>query len=176
MTCNPFRFVVQSYDLGVTRAFLHLLEQKKGGIAFVENELWAGRNMVLDLMRGTYMDLMRTRRPDHAPLILPRASSVTADLVRKHHVTGIFCCDDVSAIHVIGRLTEQGLGVPGDVNIVGYGNTHLSRFFTPPITSVDPCYPEMVSVLCQFITTDTAPENIPHQQYVIQPQLVRRGT
>jgi DNA-binding LacI/PurR family transcriptional regulator len=177
MTSNDFRFVVQSYDLGVSRALLYMMDQKEGGIAFVENELWAGRNMVLELMRGTYQDLMRTRRPDFEALILPRASSVDADGIREHGVTGIFCCDDVSAVHVVGRLKEQGLDVPGDVNVVGYGNTHLSRFFTPPISSVDPHNAEMAEVLARFLGPNGADEkDRSHQQYVIQPELVIRGT
>ena len=51
MTSNDFRWVIQSYDLGVMLAFNYLREQKGGGVAFIENETWSGRNMVMDLMR-----------------------------------------------------------------------------------------------------------------------------
>ena len=49
MSSNNFRSVVQTYDLGVTRAIHHLISQKGGSVAFVENEVWSGRNMVMVL-------------------------------------------------------------------------------------------------------------------------------
>ncbi len=176
MTSNEFRFVVQSYDLGVTRALLYLLEQGKGGVAFVENEVWAGRNMVLELMRGTYLNLMRQHRPDFEPYILPRASMVDAETLRRRNIDGVLCCDDVSAIHVLGRLKEQEMQTPDEVHVVGYGNTHISRFFTPPLTSVDPCNAEMADVLASFLLPDSVEKNTLHQQYVAQPRLIVRGT
>ncbi len=77
---------------------------------------------------------------------------------------------------MVGRLKEQGLDVPGDVNVVGYGNTHLSRFFTPPISSVNPHNAEMAEVLAGFLGPNGAEQERSHQQYVIQPELVIRGT
>ncbi|MCX7014774.1 MAG: substrate-binding domain-containing protein [Candidatus Sumerlaeota bacterium] len=176
MTCNSFRFVVQSYDLGVTRAVHYLLERKPGGVAFVENEVWVGRNMVLELMRGTYLDILRRKRPDFEPVILPRGSAVQADDLRRRGVSALFCCDDISAIQAIGRLREQGAGVPRDFSVASYGNTDLSRFFTPPISSVDPRNAEMAAILAEILCTgepDAAPAR---QERVVLPELVVRGT
>lgn len=176
MTCNDFRYVIQSYDLGVTRAILYMMEQKGGAIAFVENEVWPGRNMVLELMRGTYLELMRVRRPGDEPMILPRAHSISYDKFRQHGVTGVLCCDDLSAIQVIGRLKEQGARIPEDINVVSYGNTDLSRFFTPAITSVDPQNAEMATTLCSLLyNAKESPATI-SRQHVVHPELVVRST
>ncbi|MBI5093468.1 MAG: substrate-binding domain-containing protein [Candidatus Hydrogenedentes bacterium] len=174
MISSDFRFVVQSYDLGVTRALQYLLEQKPGGVAFVENELWAGRNMVLELMRGTCLEHLRVNRPDPPPLLLSRASLIHADLLRRHGITGVFCCDDTSAIQVIGQLREQGMPIPGEVNVVSYGNTGLARYFSPPITSVDPHNREMASILSDLLTGNNRKPS--ERQFVVQPELIVRGT
>lgn len=173
MTSNDFRYVIQSYDLGVTRAIQYMLESKPGTVAFIENELWPGRNMVLELMRGTYLEIMRTRRPDDEPIVLPRAAAVNWEVLRAQGVTGIFCCDDLCAAQTIGRLKEQGAEVPADVHVAGYGNTELARFFTPAITSVDPHNAEMAETLCAMLYAEAAP---PYDQHVIQPELVIRGS
>jgi len=173
MTSHDFGVVVQSYDLGVVRALEYLMEKKDGGIAFIENEVWPGRNMVLEVMRETYVDLMRRKRPAFEPLVLPQARTHDLGDLRGQGITGFFCCDDVSAIRTIGRLREQGARVPEDFNVVSYGNTDLSRFFTPPITSVDPHHAEMAAVLSEILLDQDAPTN---QQYVVQPELVVRGT
>ena len=173
MTSNDFRFVVQSYDLGVTRAFQYLMDRGTGAVAFVENELWPGRNMVLELMRGTFLELARTRRPDTEPMILRGASALNAKALLDQGVTGVFCCDDTSAIRMIGQLGEAGIKVPEDIHVASYGNTDLARFFTPAITSVDPHHEEMAAHLCELLLHG---DHMPIRQYVVQPELVVRAT
>lgn len=176
MSSNSFCYVIQTYDLGVSRAINHLLSEKGGGVAFVENEVWAGRNMVLELMRGTYLDLLRKKRPELEPYFLPRGSAVQAGELRDRGITGLFCCDDVSAIQVIGRLREQGAEVPRDFGVVGYGNTDLARFFTPGISSVDPRNAEMASILAEILDPAApSPTTLKHNRVVL-PELVIRGT
>jgi GntR family transcriptional regulator of arabinose operon len=174
MTCNDFPFVIQSYDMGVTQAISYLAERTEGGIAFVENEAWTGRNMMLDLMRWTYADLIQAKRPGTKPFVLPHASQVRIEDLRGDGVTGIFCCDDASAIQVIGRLKEQGGEVPREFNVVSYGNTDLGRFFSPSITSVDPKNAEMSAVLADLLRDEKKVER--NVRHVTRPELIVRET
>lgn len=176
MTYRDFTFVVQSYDLGVVRAMNYLLEQKGGGVAFIKNEGWTGRNMVIELMTETYRMVLRRRLPGFEPVILDRAAQVSADALRAGGVTGVFCCDDVSAIQAIGRLREQGVQIPADMNLASYGNTDLARFFTPALTSVDPHNEDMVSRLVEVLNTEQGGSPAVHAQHVVQPELVVRET
>lgn len=172
MSYQDFNFVIQSYDLGVVRAMEHLASRKRGGVAFVANEGWTGRNMVLELMTETYRMTLRRRFPGFEPVILERAAEVDAAGLRARGVTGIVCCDDVSAIRAVGRLREQGVDVPAEMGVVSYGNTDLARYFTPALTSVDPHNEEMARQVAQFLTAET-PARV---QYVVQPELIVRET
>ncbi len=174
MSYRDFTFVVQSYDLGVVRALNYLLDRKPGGVAFVKNEGWTGRNMVLELMVETYRMLLRRRRPDWEPVIFDGASQVRAEAIRTNGVTGIFCCDDISAIQVIGQLREEGVTIPGDLCLASHGNTALARYFTPALTSVDPHNEEMAARLVVMLTGGLGKSEI--RQYVVQPDLVIRET
>ncbi len=176
MTYRDFNFVVQSYDLGVVRAMEYLLDRGAGGIAFVKNEGWMGRNMVLDLMVETYRMVLRRRRPECEEVILERAGLVDGVSLRDQDVTGVFCCDDVSAIQVIGRLREQGVAIPGDLHLVSHGNTDLARFFRPALTSVDPHNDEMAQRLVEVLASIEGAAQGQPQQYVIQPELIVRET
>jgi DNA-binding LacI/PurR family transcriptional regulator len=176
MTSSVFPSVIQSYDLGVVRAVSYLTGQREGNIAFIRDDLWAGRNMVQELMEGTYQAEMQKLRPGLRPLVLNRASQVQAALLERYRVTGIFCCDDTSAIQVIGRLREQGMRVPEDVRLVSYGNTDLARFFTPAITSVNPHNEEMAANLIELLRPLVAGDPIPVRQYIAQPELILRDT
>jgi len=176
MTYRDFTLVVQSYDLGVVRAMGYLLEKHPGGIAFVMNEGWSGRNMVLELMSETYKMVLRRRRPEGEPTILERASAIDVETLRLRGVTGIFCCDDVSAIQALGRLRQQGVPVPAEMSLVSYGNTDLARYFTPSITSVDPHNEEMVSRLIEVLYVERGNGLAVNKQHIVQPELVVRET
>lgn len=132
--------------------------------------------MVLEVMRESYLNLMQTKRLGFEPLILERAGQVRLDKFRSRGITGVFCCDEVSGIQTIGRLKEQGADIPRDLNIVTYGNTELARFFTPPITSVDPHNEEMASTLAGFIHASNGEAEETTRQYVVHPELIIRGT
>lgn len=173
MSYRDFNFVIQSYDLGVVRAMEHLLSRGPGGVAFVANEGWTGRNMVLELMTETYRMTLLGRRPGFDPVIFDRATMVNATDLRARGVTGIVCCDDVSAIRAVGRLREQGVAIPGEIGVVSYGNTDLARYFTPALTSVDPHNEEMARQVAAFLSAEGESELI---QYVVQPELVVRET
>lgn len=173
MSYRDFNFVIQSYDLGVVRAMEHLLSRGLGGVAFVANEGWTGRNMVLELMTETYRMALLDRRPGFEPVILERATLVDAADLRSRGVTGIVCCDDVSAIRAVGRLREQGVAIPGEMGVVSYGNTDLAKYFTPALTSVDPHNEEMAQEVAAFLNAEGAAELI---QHVVQPELVVRET
>ncbi|MCX5772179.1 MAG: GntR family transcriptional regulator [Candidatus Hydrogenedentes bacterium] len=173
MSYRDFNFVIQSYDLGVVRAMEHLLSRGAGGVAFVANEGWTGRNMVLELMTETYRMALLGKRPGYDPVILERATLVDGASLRSRGVTGIVCCDDVSAIRAVGRLREQGVAIPGEMGVVSYGNTDLARYFTPALTSVDPHNEEMARQVASFLSSESRAELI---QYVVQPELVVRET
>jgi DNA-binding LacI/PurR family transcriptional regulator len=173
MSYRDFNFVIQSYDLGVVRAMDHLLNRRPGGVAFVANEGWTGRNMVLELMTETYRETLPKRRPGFEPLIYERATMVDAGDLKSRGVTGIVCCDDVSAIRAVGRLREQGVAIPGEMGVVSYGNTDLAKYFTPALTSIDPHNEEMAGEVAAFLNAEGAGGLI---QYVVQPELVVRET
>lgn len=51
---------------------------------------------------------------------------------------GIFAFNDTTAWGVIAKLHELGYHVPDDVQVVGFDDLPESRYFAPPLTSVDP--------------------------------------
>jgi len=176
MTHNAFPCSIQSYDLGVARGIQYLIEQKEGGIAFVRNEVWAGRNMVEELMEETYKDFLQRFRKKYEPVVIMRPSQINGQRLYNDGITGIFCCDDTSAIQTIGTIKEQGILVPQQINVVSYGNTALARYFTPKITSIDPHNAEMADNLLKMISPGLHQNKVIKKQLVTQPDLIIRQT
>ncbi len=53
-----------------------------------------------------------------------------------HKPTAIICFNDLSALGVMSRLRDLGLGVPGDVSVVGFDDVPIGRHFSPSLTTV----------------------------------------
>ena len=176
MTGSYFGYVVQSYDLGVTRGMEYLYSKGCKKIAFLRNETWAGRNLIQELMEQTYTTVVAKHSLNSAQCIIDRAADLTSSFVNEQAIDGLFVCDDADAVRAIGSLMQQGVDIPQQVKVVSYGNTALARYFTPSITSIDPHNEEMASIIVSIISSHLAGNNTSLSQYIVQPDLIVRNT
>ena len=65
-------------------------------------------------------------------------ANLKAFLADPHHppFDAIFAGDDDAAIGVYDALKEAGLHIPDEVSVVGFDDSQLSQFLTPPLTTV----------------------------------------
>ncbi len=92
----------------------------------------------------------------------------------KDHPDGIFCANDYMAAGAIRALNERGLKVPGDVSIVGFDDTDISKGLSPSLTTVkNPTFETgkkaAERLFCLIENPDAAYEPI-----VLEPQIVER--
>jgi DNA-binding LacI/PurR family transcriptional regulator len=59
-----------------------------------------------------------------------------ADLVLASGATAVVAYNDEIAAGVVNRLADRGIGVPGDVSVVGFDDTGLAEMVTPRLTTV----------------------------------------
>jgi DNA-binding LacI/PurR family transcriptional regulator len=176
MAGSYFPYAIQSHDLGVRRAVEYLLRRTNGAIAFVKNDIWIGRNMVQELMEATFKSALEDERTPRTGHVVDHLRNLTEEFLSEREIGGIFCCDDMDAIRVLGRLREWGIGVPERIALVSYGNTDLARYAVPAITSVDCHAQAMVTTVSEIIRKGRDGQNVSSCQYVIQPELVVRAT
>jgi DNA-binding LacI/PurR family transcriptional regulator len=176
MAGSYFTYAIQSYDLGVKRAVRYLQSRTSGNLAFIKSDIWAGRNMIQEVMEQTFINFVQEIPGEQRALVLDRVTRLDADLIRREGIGGFFCCDDTDAVRTIGRLVEWGFKVPGDLSVISYGNTDLARYFTPRITSIDPHAEEMARRIAELIRMHGEGKSVRFEQYVIQPDLVIRET
>ncbi len=58
-------------------------------------------------------------------------------LIRNPAPTAFVCATDSMAFGAIAACRESGLTVGSDVSVIGYGNSSLSAFCSPPLTTVE---------------------------------------
>jgi DNA-binding LacI/PurR family transcriptional regulator len=67
----------------------------------------------------------------------PRSGYQTGQvLAADPEVTAVLCGNDDLALGVMRALHAAGLSIPGDVSVVGFDDTPVSEFLTPPLTTV----------------------------------------
>jgi DNA-binding LacI/PurR family transcriptional regulator len=173
MAGSFFSYVIQSYDLGVKRAFNYLSGKGSGNFLLLGNETWRGQNLVFELMESTLRLLIQQQYPERSLLVRTGLQGIGADFIRRNRITGILSVQDADSVRMLGRLNEWGIAVPGQVSLVSYGNTELTKYYNRGITAIDCNYREMARTIAGFIAGG---EKIINRQVVISPELIIRET
>jgi DNA-binding LacI/PurR family transcriptional regulator len=173
MAGSWFKYVVQSYDLGIRRATEYLVSRNRGNLLLLRNDIWRGRDLLNELIEETFKGIVTSEAPEREVLVVVNARGLSPELIRKHSIGGILSCSDIDSVKVLGRLKKWGIRIPQEVSLISYGNTELTEFFEPSITVIDPCYDRMADHAASLIQKSTEK---PIQQYIIQPRLIIRNT
>lgn len=174
MAGSFFNYVIQSYDLGVKRG-MEYLQKQCNKICFVKNPFAVGRNLLLELMEETYRSEIYKNFQDE-PLILEGTAEISSSFCKLNGATGFFCCNDMDAISILGKLLEQGMAPKKDFYLVSYGDTDIARYAKIPITSISPHTKEMAKIAVSILDKRIEGENTDLCQYVVQPELMIRDT
>lgn len=131
-----FPGVVLDYAAGFHRATEHLIALGHRRIGFL-GENWEGPGH--DAARGRgYFNAMTEHGLN--PVSLPVGRQQTESGYRlsrevRGRFSALLCCSDYTAIGVYRGLGESGIRVPDDVAIVGSGDSDVSAFVTPALTT-----------------------------------------
>lgn len=100
------------------------------------------------------------------------------DMIVNNDVDGIFTVDEVSGAIATQVLNERGIKIPDQISIVGFTNGILSRYSTPPLTSVNRFAHTSGEIAAQRII-DKIEEKIPFKDFktqIIDTKLVERDS
>lgn len=174
MAGSYFRYVIQSYDLGVSRAIEFLTKQNDGNLLLVKNEDWQGRNLLYELMEKTFYNIIQTKYPKRNSFTIGNAHYLTENFLAQNKIGGILCCCDTDSIRVLGRIKKWGVKIPSEISLVSYGNTELTEYFEPPITSLDCQYKKMAEKTAQLVRKGKSCGLF--EQHIINPKIIIRKT
>ena len=88
--------------------------------------------------------------------------------------TAIFAGSDETAVGVIEAARTRGLRVPEDLSVVGFDDTRLARFVSPPLTTVRQPLLEMGGVALRTALRLAAGEKLDSHHVELATQLVVR--
>ena len=90
--------------------------------------------------------------------------------------TAITAYNDRSAIGVLDTLRRAGLGVPGDVSVVGYDDSSAARLRHVALTTVAQDAATLAELAVQRAVERIEGQPAQRREQVVPPHLVIRGT
>ncbi len=173
MAGSFFNYVIQSYDLGVKRAFNYLTKNGEGNYLLVGNDTWQGQNLVIELVENTFKINLLESFPGRKLYACSGLQEVDESYLRDRQIRGILVMQDSDAVRLAGRISDWGLKIPEDVSLVCYGNTEILQYYHPSITAVECNYPRMADQIGKYISDEDISSG---RQMVISPDLIIRET
>lgn len=168
-------YVIQDYVYGVRLALQALVESGARRIDYVRDPLWAGENPIFQTMEQAFLQATEAQAGEPGRIWgSPEALSEAG--LEHREFDALFCVNDQVACLATGRLREAGIAVPGQVQVMGYNDSDVGRFFTPQIATINPDLTRMCGLVERIILRQKAGKAVEEQQYVSIPRLVPRAS
>jgi LacI family transcriptional regulator len=125
------------YAAGIQTLADHLHGLGHSRIAFLSGPEQSRSNQ--DRQRG--IEAYRAAHPDVEIVEIPTGSGFDDghrawDALRDAGATAVMAFNDLVALGLIGRLTEEGVRVPEDISVAGYDNIPFARYSSPSLTTM----------------------------------------
>lgn len=91
-------------------------------------------------------------------------------------VTAIVCANDLMALGAVRAAEALGLKVPADLSVVGYDDTPLMGFTSPPLTTVRQPVRAMGEAAVRALLDEMRGMPVTHVDFRFHPELVVRGS
>lgn len=96
------------------------------------------------------------------------------DLTKANDITAVFCCQDEVAIGFSNYLYDEGLNVPNDISVAGYGDSSLSSIYRPKLTTIKEPYYDIGAVAIRRILKEIKGDGSDERTLKLPVQLIRR--
>jgi DNA-binding LacI/PurR family transcriptional regulator len=170
--------VMYDQKYGATLALQHLFDYGHRQIAEISGAFayYDGR-----IRHETYLEMMTARGLTPGPWLASEYFSVEDGyskclqlLDRSEKFTALYCGNDYIAIGAMRALTERGLRVPEDVSVIGFDNTDLAAYVTPPLSTIRQERYNLYTQAVKYLLAMIENADTPRYRQVMPPELVVR--
>lgn len=89
---------------------------------------------------------------------------------------GVFAWNDTVAVEILHGFHRSGIQVPGDVNLIGFDNVHISQIFIPAITTIGQQIQAMGRKAVEMLMAAIAEPQLKEAVCVLDVELIKRET
>jgi DNA-binding LacI/PurR family transcriptional regulator len=166
-------------DQGVAEAVEYVAGLGHRRIAYVDG----GRGAIATGRRRGYQQAMRRQRLGTHIQVIPGNSTEESGARAGHTLldadpppTAVLAYNDRSAVGLIDSLVRAGVDIPGDMSVVGYDDSPLSRLTHIDLTTVSQSPRELSEHAVAAVVERLDGGRTERREVVVGPKLVVRGT
>lgn len=89
-------------------------------------------------------------------------------------ITAVFCCQDELAIGLMNYLYDNGIDVPDDISVAGYGDLNVASIYRPTLTTIKEPYYDMGAISIRKMLKKLIGEPIDEESIVLPIRLAKR--
>lgn len=180
-TDTDIAFVDVDNRKGALQATQHLISLGHERIGFIDGPLQHGS--CRDRLAG-YREALETADLAYEPTLVEEGDfseesgfrKAFALLERGDNLTAIFAASDLMAIGAMRAVQETGLRIPEDISVVGFDGIPLSRYLSPPLTTIRQPAVEKGKLAAEMLLQRLGGERVRNHQIYLEPELVVRAT
>ncbi len=171
------------YVHGIRQAVQHLAAMKHERIGFVSGPLKL-RSAVArkDAFENSMREIGLQVRPEFIVQGDHRLEGGKLALQRLYELgrlpTALLCSNDMTAIGVMRQAFELGISIPRQISVIGFDDTRLADFMTPPLTTIQMSQMELARLafdaLYKEVQRETPSPN--GTEYALKTQLILRSS
>ena len=90
--------------------------------------------------------------------------------------TALFCGGDVIAMGALCAAGEMGIRVPEDISVIGYDNIRNTRFFNPPLTTIQQPKETLAEMALDMLLDKIINKRETYNSIELHPELVERNS
>ena len=164
--------------LGAQLAAKHLIDLGHQKIAFITGpQRWNDAQLRLEgwqlALDQAGLQPLSVQQGDWSPA---SGFALTQELLASRlPMTALLIANDSMALGALWALHERGIAVPHDISVIGFDDIPESRFFHPPLTTVQQDFKALGLASLETLL-DTIESRHPRTSRVIVPQLITRAS
>lgn len=97
-------------------------------------------------------------------------------LVSENKPTAVFACNDTMALGAYKAIIESGLSIPEDISVIGFDNSQISQYMSPPLTSVNVSLPEAAKCSVDLLIRAIEKEELTPEIKIVNTNIIKRGS
>lgn len=170
--------MTNDYQGGCT-AVQYLCELGHRKIAYICND--SSKPYAMDRKRG-YLDTLKKNNIEVIPDLIFSSDRkdellkfLSEKVLRTDGPTGIFCASDWYAESVLCFLQSNGLNVPADISVIGYGNFFSGLHSIPALTTIAEPNIRLGAKSVEFILEKIKNKNNKYSE-ILDVELIKRGS
>jgi LacI family transcriptional regulator len=90
--------------------------------------------------------------------------------------TAIFVSNDTMAIGAYRAIKERGLKIPEDISVIGFDNSYISQYMSPPLTSVNVSLPETAKCSIDLLLESINSKKIKSVPKTVNVEIIKRNS